>query len=87
MSLVDNKYEINIVVYDQQSEHSNQLISGKSLAFILLQKLVEKFKNVSFLTGGFLNFKLKHPNLSKLKFLINNLFKKTEKNLFFIVKR
>jgi hypothetical protein len=53
------------VVYDTNSEHTNQLDGDKSFAFILLQKLVEKFKSVSFLIGGFENFKLDYEYLCK----------------------
>ncbi len=58
--LVDN-FQYKIVVYDYDSEHSNQLESKNSFAFILLEKLAKKFKSTSFLNGGFLNFKLNYP--------------------------
>lgn len=61
--LIDNKHECNIVVYDHQSEHTNQLDQTESFAPILLNKLTQKFKSVSFLIGGFVNFFSKHPHL------------------------
>jgi hypothetical protein len=55
-------HECNFVVYDKNSEHSNQL-EGDSLALILLEKLAQKFKSVSFLICGFERFHAKYPNL------------------------
>lgn len=61
--LIDNKHECNIVVYDHESEHTNQLDNSESFAPILLNKLTQKFKSVSFLSGGFVNFNSKYPHL------------------------
>jgi len=61
--LINNKHECNIVVYDHESEHTNQLDFNESFAPILLNKLANKFKSVSFLIGGFVNFNSKYPNL------------------------
>ncbi len=61
--LIDNKYDCNIVVYDHESEHTNQLDSIESFAPILLSKLAQKFKSVSFLIGGLVNFNSKYPHL------------------------
>jgi len=82
--LIENKHDINIVVYDAQSEHTNQLDEDKSFAYILLQRLVQKFKNVSFLTGGFANFKLEHSALGNYKFFKISLITKLE-NFFLLV--
>lgn len=61
--LIDNKHECNIVVYDHTSEHTNQLEQTDSFAPILLNKLTQKFKSVSFLIDGFVNFYSKYPHL------------------------
>jgi len=59
--------EVNIVVYDKQTEHSNQLVetieSDSQFAFILLSKLAQKFKSVSFLQGGFVGFRENYSDL------------------------
>jgi hypothetical protein len=61
---------INIVVYDKNTEHTNQLIEveddmnlndidacgSETFPIILLNKLAQKFKSVSFLSGGFVSF-------------------------------
>lgn len=52
-----------IVVYDMQSEHTNQLNSESSIACILLRRLASKYYSVSFLTGGLANFHQIYPNL------------------------
>ena len=58
--------EVNIVVYDKHTEHSNQLVeatdtdntpSDHAFSLILLAKLAQKFNSVSFLSGGFVDFK------------------------------
>ena len=65
---------INIVVYDKQSEHTNQLVdvedkssmvfcNNGTFAIILLNKLAQKFKSVSFLSGGFVQFCQTYPDL------------------------
>lgn len=58
---------INIVVYDKNTEHSNQLVEFEEeengFAFILLSKIAQKFKSVSFLTGGFIDFKANYSDL------------------------
>lgn len=62
--------EVNIVVYDNHTEHTNQLAetvdensSDETFAFILLSKIAQKFKSVSFLQGGFVNFKENYSDL------------------------
>ena len=62
--------EVNIVVYDRQTEHTNQLAeviedntSEDGFALILLSKIAQKFKSVSFLTGGFVSFKENNADL------------------------
>lgn len=52
-----------IVVYDHQSEHTNQLDADHSFACILLRRLASKYHSVSFLTGGLVQFNQLHPNL------------------------
>ncbi|CAF0762081.1 unnamed protein product [Brachionus calyciflorus] len=58
-----NINELNIVVYDHKSEHSNQLDFENSFTILLLKKLAQKFKSVSFLIEGFVNFNRMHPHL------------------------
>lgn len=55
--------ELNIVVYDHNSEHTNQLDLETSYTILLLKKLSSKYHSVSFLTGGMLNFQLNYPQL------------------------
>ena len=61
VDFIDN-HEYNIVVYDHESEHSNQLNINDSFALILLHKLAQKIKSVSFLIGGFVNFNSKYQD-------------------------
>ena len=61
-TLID-KYEYKVVVYDTNTENTNQLDKKKSFAFILLDKLVKRFKSISFLIGGFENFIKSNLNL------------------------
>jgi hypothetical protein len=46
--MINNDFKI--IVYDKNSEHSNQL-EYDSFIIILLKKLAQKFKSVSFLIG------------------------------------
>lgn len=61
--------EVNIVVYDHHTEHSNQLAEtvedkpGDAFAFILLSKIAQKFESVSFLSGGFVAFNENYSDL------------------------
>lgn len=59
----NNIDELNIVVYDQKSEHTNQLDFDNSFTILLLKKLAQKYKSVSFLIEGFVNFNRMYPNL------------------------
>ena len=59
----NNTDELNIVVYDQKSEHTNQLDFENSFTILVLKKLAQKFKSVSFLIEGFDNFERMYPNL------------------------
>lgn len=67
--------EVNIVVYDKQTEHSNQLVetieSDNQFALILLSKLAQKFKSVSFLQGGFVGFCENYSDLCSCSVLNN----------------
>lgn len=54
---------MNIVVYDQKSEHTNQLDLDNSFPILLLKKLAQKYKSVSFLIEGFVNFERMYPEL------------------------
>ncbi len=60
--------EVNIVVYDKNTEHSNQLADQDTdaFAFILLTKIAHKFKSVSFLSGGFVDFHHNYPILCSI---------------------
>ena len=58
-----DKYHLKIVVYDDNSESSNELNPKDSFAYILLQKLVKNFNSVFLLTGGFKNFFTKYQKL------------------------
>ncbi len=63
-ALAFNEHQIRFVVYDTQSEHTNQLDQSKSFTLLLIKKLVQKYnKSVSFLSGGFECFKSKYSNL------------------------
>lgn len=63
----ENKIDLGsietIVVYDMQSEHTNQLDPDHSLACILLRRLASKYHSVSFLTGGLVAFQQSFPHL------------------------
>lgn len=63
----ENKIDLGsietIVVYDMQSEHTNQLDPDHSFACILLRRLASKYHSVSFLTGGLLTFQQAYPHL------------------------
>jgi hypothetical protein len=51
-------------VYDQKSEHTNQLDYEADFAVILLRKLTQKYAaSVSFLSGGLVDFSLNYPSL------------------------
>lgn len=64
IDLIDNNQNLNIVIYDYNSEHTNQLDLDHSFAVILLKKLVQKkFKSVSFLIGGLCSFQQEYPYL------------------------
>lgn len=58
-----NQDQLNIVVYDQKSEHTNQLDLDNSFPILLLKKLAQKYKSVSFLIEGFVNFERMYPEL------------------------
>ncbi len=63
--------EVNIVVYDKHTEHTNQLAEAAdqdtdAFVFILLTKIAQKFKSVSFLSGGFVNFQENYSELCSI---------------------
>lgn len=59
-----NLKELNFVVYDHKSEHTNQLEYENEFSVILLRKLVQKYTtNVSFLSGGFKQFHEQYADL------------------------
>lgn len=75
--------EVNIVVYDKQTEHSNQLVEtiecDNQFALILLSKLAQKFKSVSFLQGGFVGFCENYSDLCSCS-ILNNMTSTTTSN-------
>ena len=59
-------------MYDQKSEHTNQLDFDSEFSIILLRKLVQKYTaSVSFLSGGFKQFYENHPALCMASLLHN----------------
>ncbi len=62
------------MVYDDNSESSNELNTKDSFAFILLQKLVKNFNSVFLLTGGFKNFFTKYQKLCESTNVETNFF-------------